>query len=43
LPTERGSRDGSGVPLTQAIGAVGPNYAAITEQAKMASDGEKLF
>ena len=43
LPTEHGSRDGSGVPLTQAIGAVGPNYAAITEQAKMASDGEKLF
>ena len=43
LPTEYGSRDGSGVPLTQAIGAVGPNYAAITEQAKMASDGEKLF
>ena len=43
LPTEHGSRDGSGAPLTQAIGAVGPNYAAITEQAKMASDGEKLF
>lgn len=43
LPTEHGSRDGSGVPLTQAIGAVGPNYAAITEQAKMVSDGEKLF
>ena len=43
LPTEHGSRDGSGVPLTQTIGTVGPNYAAITEQAKMASDGEKLF
>jgi len=43
LPAEHGSRDGSGVPITQAIGAVGPNYAAITEQAKMASDGEKLF
>ena len=39
-PTEHGSRDGSGVPLTQAIGAVGPNYVAITEASKMASDGK---
>ena len=30
LPTEHGARDGSGVMLTQSIGIVGPNYAAVS-------------
>ena len=38
-----GSRDGSGVTLTQTIGTVGPNYAALTAQSAVSSDGEKLF
>ena len=43
LPTEYGSRDGSGVTLTQTIGTVGPNYAALTAQSAVSPDGEKLF
>ena len=43
LPTEYGSRDGSGVTLTQTIGTVGPNYAALTAQSEVSPDGEKLF
>jgi DNA gyrase subunit A len=32
LPTEHGRRDGSGVPLTQQIDAVGPNLVGLAEQ-----------
>lgn len=43
LPTEYGARDGSGVPLSQSIAVVGPNYAALTAQFTVSPDGEKLF
>ncbi|MBW4094080.1 MAG: DNA topoisomerase IV subunit A [Acidobacteria bacterium] len=33
LPTEHGRRDGSGIPLTQSIDAVGPNISAATDTA----------
>ena len=43
LPTEHGARDGSGVMLTQSIGIVGPNYAAVSAAMAVSPEGEKLF
>ena len=43
LPTEHGARDGSGVMLTQSIGIVGPNYAAVSAALAVSPEGEKLF
>ena len=43
LPTEHGARDGSGVMLTQSIGIVGPNYAAVSAAMAVSPEAEKLF
>ncbi len=42
LPTEYGARDDSGVMLTQSIGVLGPNYAAVSAALLAASEGENL-